>query len=169
VNGKDVESCTDALLREGREELNRADTKTAALFGIFGIAASALLAAAIAGQWSPNSLHHQGARWALWVSLVLAGTGLVLLVLGFRPRTRTIGSADRTVSYFGDVVTFSKKEDFINALHDVRSKRVDRATDQVWQISHVARTKYRHINLALMMFGMAAAIAVVALIIEVRG
>jgi hypothetical protein len=67
------------LLRDSREELNRADSKAQILLGVFGIVYGVLLAAVVAGDWAPNHLC-DGAEVVWWAGAVLLTGGLSLLM-----------------------------------------------------------------------------------------
>jgi hypothetical protein len=167
MTGDDMMQYLNALLGEGREELARVETKITTLFGVAGVVTAALLGGAIAGQWSPNSLDLALARWTCWAGFLVGGAGLIDLVLGFRPRIgKPMPGGFGTISHFGDVTTFVSKDAFAQAIRDSSASGVDRAIDQVWQVSHLVDLKYRYINRALVLFGLATVTSVLALVIE---
>lgn len=96
----------EALLAETREELQKADAKASILLAATGIAFSALLAAAGAGTWSPEKLHHGDARLAIWCSLALALAGVCILGGAVIPRLRARTMDREKLHYFGNVRAF---------------------------------------------------------------
>jgi hypothetical protein len=170
------------LLREGREELGRADGKASALLGAAGIVAAALLAGAIAGDWNPTKLHHDAARNVLWASIAIAGVGHVFLAAAVMPRTRNLGDRER-LAYFGDVVGFREKgiairmttrrakedrgrAEFRTAVGRVSGSRLNRTLDQVWVVSAIVHRKYRCIRAAMWLFAVAIGGAAASLMVN---
>ncbi len=174
----------EALLRETREELQRADFKASILLAATGIAYSALLTAAAAGSWTPSVLHKNSARLILWSSIILGALGIALLGAAVRPRLRSNNKNPELLHHFGDVHSFwptsrprrtraarteAARSTFAAALDSAAtasnySRRLD---DQIWFLGHIAQQKYRYISLSLSLMGGAVVIAFLGALVEV--
>ena len=173
----------EALLRETREELQKADSKASILLAATGIAYSALLSALIANTWTPNHLHHADARLSIWVAIAFGVVSILLLGAAVKPRLRTKGAANGIPYHFGDVDSFwpsrrprntydtrrqQAKANFMASLAaatpDDYSHRLD---DQIWFLGHIAQRKYRFISLSLWFLTVATALIMLSILLEV--
>lgn len=134
------------LLSEAREELNRADAKAQVLLGVVGLGLGATAAGLFAGTWSPFSLSN-GIEWLWWV-----GSGAALLALGclaaaVYPRTTRVDTVrSGMVSYWADVLPYTTTEEVTEALLRSRTLDLARVSDQLRQVAHIVRRKYRLIR-----------------------
>ncbi len=150
----------ELLLRETREELTKADNKVSVLLGTAGVAASILIGASAAGHRVPAHL----STWAtpLWWLGVSAGlAGIVALASTLAPH---IGHAEgkSAIRYFGHAAQFGSPAELLHALDTVNDPRLDRAVDQLWANSRLVVRKYRRVRFALMAFGVAAPLLIIA-------
>ncbi len=74
----------EALLKDTREELGRADGKAAMLMSASGVVVSVLLAGAIAGKWDPTELGHW--QWLWWPGAAAGAIGIVAFAAAVWPR-----------------------------------------------------------------------------------
>jgi hypothetical protein len=133
----------ERLLVSSREELNRADTKASILLAAAIAIIAAVVAGAVAGDWSPTKLTVWSALlW--WVSTGLVGLAVLLLAGAVYPRTsrRKNGPPD-LVAYYADVVRFSDHSALQAALEWSAHQDLDRLTDQVYHVCYIVRRKYR--------------------------
>lgn len=171
----------EVLLDEGREELDRADSKASLLLGGSSVALGAFLGAALGGEWTPGKLHyHPATEWVFWIGVTFAAFGVFLLAWAVLPRTRHVGDRHQ-LAYFGHVVKF--RERGVALRRDTRKKKVDtakknltdaicrasagsfeRTVDQVWTVSMIVQKKYRRIRYGLFCYGIAAVLCTGAVI-----
>lgn len=153
------------LLREGREEVVRADTKASTLFGLLGVAFGVVLAGLIAGTWSPADLRAP-AQLLFWAGAIGAGAAMVLLGSAIWPRITHLEDREE-VAYFGHVAAYPRREQFKQALMRQAERDPDaRAVDQVHAISRLAMRKYRLIQLAIVALAVAAGCGLGAALID---
>jgi hypothetical protein len=143
-----------ALLRETREELDRADKKASLLLAAAGVAIGALITGLLAGDWSPFELHNL-VEWIWWLGVGCAAAAIAALASAVYPRIARLGPPPSVVAYFGDVVTIKSHDALKEALRDSSSLNLDRLTDQVGQVSAIVRTKYVLIRSGLQLLGAA--------------
>lgn len=174
----------ETLLRETREELGKADAKASILLAASGIAVAALLASGNDADWYPENLYSLWARRLAWAALAVTLLGVGFVGSAVRPRLRRQDSlANNAVHCFDDVRHFvprwwhvrsraSRARDgrsrFVAALHALAEddKYEGRLNDQIWQLSMLARTKYRLVSLGMSCYVGAAVLALVAFLIE---
>lgn len=174
----------EVLLSETREELTKADSKASILLAASGIAASALLSAFWADQWSPSKLHHGDASLAAWLAIASGLLGIVLVAAAVKPRLRTGDSVDhQQLHYFGSVHHFwppwwpphtrgdrgkATKEKFVAALDAASNSDnyVKRLDDQIWFLSKSCYRKYQLISMGLWSFSLVILFAIVTAVIE---
>jgi hypothetical protein len=153
------------LLSESREELTRADNKAALLLAAVGVVAGALLAAVVAGDWSPFSLAACVA-WVWWLGATAAVVGIIFLAAAVYPVTkyRTQRPAD-FIAYFGDVVSVDG-----SVLQDrlIKSSQLydARLIDQISAISGIVDRKYRAIQAGLWFIGAGLGLALASAIAD---
>lgn len=169
---RDDEAFAEELLDEGREELQRADSKASILLSAAGLVAGALVAAAAAGEWNPTKIDSAWAQGLFWIGIAAGAIGVCLLGSAVMPRIHNPGRKE-SLAYFGHVVqfrergfTFSTRErrsrvskgktELRAAIVSASAGRFDRVVDQVWVISHIVHRKYRLIRWALMSLLVAA-------------
>jgi len=136
------------MLKEAREELTRADNKASILLAGGGVAVGALMAALLAGDWSPTLLS-SSARYFWWLSVALLAVALAFLGLAVFPTTLPPSRLDRPVAYYADVVRVGR-DDLIDAL--AKDSNSDAIADQLFNICTIALRKYRYIRWAMMAF-----------------
>lgn len=161
-----------ALLRDGREELVRADGKASSLLAVVGVIVGALLTSVVGRVWSPADFD-QHARIAWWLGIAAVGVAACCLVNALLPRFwRSKGAA--RVTYFADVVRVEKDakrsaraETAISDLEAaVQSSARDvfaHALQQLRAISWIVSIKYRRIRAAILLLAVAAAFLGIAL------
>jgi Restriction endonuclease/Pycsar effector protein len=132
------------LLAESRQELTRADGKASTLLAALGIGVSAILAAILAGDWSPFKLKepYQGLWWA---GSVCAGLSFLCLALAVYPRVKH-NSASKGVTYFGDVAALETVDELRAALKRSETNAAERSVSQLHVIARLAVRKYRFIR-----------------------
>ena len=153
-----------ALLVESREELTRADGKASLLLAALGVGLSAILAAILAGDWSPFSLPEPyQAIW--WAGAFCAGVSLISLGLAVWPKIshRTIS---RGVTYFGDIARYKTAAELRSALKRTETDPVERTVTQLHVIARRAVEKYESIRMGLVSLGFAAALTLSAVLAE---
>jgi hypothetical protein len=139
-----------ALLEITRRELDRVDHKAELVFTASGVVTGAVIAGALAGQWSPaSSGTATGLVW--WTGLVAWGLALACLAGAVYPRigpgART-GSDSRMVAYFADVARLDGPDDLRAALRRDVAPSEAVLLDQLFRISKIVRIKYRCLHLA---------------------
>jgi hypothetical protein len=178
-----MDDSREALLRETREELAKADAKASILLAASGIALSALLTVSNKAPWYPDNLTELNARRCAWAAAALMIVGMLLVGAAVKPRLRAKHGTTPVVHYFGDVEAFrppwwrvwrrdtdvdEARTRFSNALADLVDSDAAHArlVDQIWTLSHIAYRKYRFVGFGIWSFAAALALAVVALFIE---
>jgi len=158
----------ESLLREAREELGRADNKASILLAASGVVVGALIAAVLAGSWSPSELSVLTA-YIWWVACGFLVAGIALLGVAIYPRTRRASKLPDFVAYFGDVVVLSRRTDLERALAKTARGLGDRDVDQLELISGIVSTKYNYLRLALIAFALGAALLVTVAVASAAG
>jgi hypothetical protein len=130
------------LHSETREELARADAKATTLLSVTGLIIGALLAGAIAGDWTPQKLDNT-VEWAFWPGLLLIAAAEGALFLAVVPRIKH-DKDKKKLRYFGHVVQFRDLDDLREALETADSEH-DRLLDQVFVLAGIAETKFRFV------------------------
>jgi pycsar effector protein len=154
------------LLALTRSELDRVDHKADVLFTGSGVITGAIVAGALAGQWSPTALS-MFARIAWWVGVVAWIASLGSLAAAVFPRLGPDQRRDRTpmIAYFLDVARLGTSEELLTA---VRQQPVPPAAvliDQLFRVSKLVRAKYRCLQAALWLLLLAVACGAVAVIL----
>jgi MFS family permease len=148
------------LLAESREELTRADAKASLFLAALGIGLSAILGAILAGTWTPFILARPWeAIW--WVGATFAGIGVFCLAVAVWPKVRH-KSGPSGVTYFGEVAAFETVAELTAALKRTTTEPVARTVLQLHVIARRADHKYAFIRYALIMLGLAVALALIA-------
>ncbi|MFJ8893568.1 Pycsar system effector family protein [Leifsonia sp. NPDC102414] len=154
----------EAILREAREELSRADNKAALLLAAAGVIVGALLAAFIAGDWTPAKLP-SCVQWLWWIGAASGCAGLFSLATAVYPRTKYRGQrAPAVVTYFGDVVNTLPSELKERLIATAKASDA-RVLDQVVIVSSIVDRKYRGIQFGLWMFGACGVLCTAAVLI----
>jgi MFS family permease len=135
-----------ALHRETREELAKADAKATTLTSIVGLILGALLAGAIAGDFSPQQFSNR-VEWLFWTGVGLALAAEIALCSAIFPRIESMESREALL-YFGHVAQFETRERFRSALLNADTE-FERLTDQVYVLSKTVVRKYGLIRLGL--------------------
>ncbi len=172
----------DALLRETREELAKADGKASILLAASGIAFTALLTGATTSGWDPDKLLCHTARILTWSAIAVALLGGTFLGAAVKPRLRPEDDPPARPHYFGDVAAFGPSRwemrkrkaklaagrlRFENALDSLdQTDSSARTTDQIWQLSHVARRKYWLVSAGIWAYAVAVIVTVIAVVLE---
>lgn len=158
---KDVSA---ALLKDTREELNRADGKAATLMSASGVVVSVLLAGAIAGQWDPTELG--GWQWLWWPGAVAGVAGVVAFAVAVWPRVSHTGPKEE-LAYFGHVAQYKNVQDLEKALASKNSAPTsDRTSDQLLTVSKIVSAKYWWVRLGMLLLGAALLLCTSAVIMS---
>jgi len=137
------------ILAAAREELTRADGKAALLLAASGVAIGALMAALLAGAWSPSDIAN-GVEWIWWLGAVVATAGVGGLGYAVFPRT-TYRGKDRPpelIAYYGDVVK-TPKDDLADRLTETAASDGSSLVDQLVSVSNIVDKKYLGIQIGL--------------------
>jgi hypothetical protein len=140
------------LLRDSREELNRADSKAQILFGVFGIAYGVLLAAVVAGDWAPRNLC-DGAEVVWWAGAALFTGGLACLMWVVWPRIAHAAGREK-LAFFAHAAAYKTLPEFKQAVaareRELGADAVrEREMDQAWNVSRIVTDKYKRIRWAM--------------------
>ena len=155
----------DSILKEAREELTRADGKSALLLAAVGVAAGAVIAAVVAGDWSPLSIS-PCVQWLWWVGAAAGLGALVALAYSVYPRTKYRGQRQPSIiAYFGDVVLIPRGE-LEKALRLTAASPGAVTRDQLKAISHIVDRKYRGIQIALWLLAIFAACWLISTLVD---
>lgn len=150
------------LLAESREELTRADAKASLLLAALGIGLSAILAATLAGDWTPFSLKEPyQAMW--WVGSACAGISFFCLCGAVYPKVKH-KSGSSGVTYFGDVAAIETLEELRAALRRSETDPHARTITQLHVTSRLAGKKYAFIRAGLLALGLAIAFTLAAVL-----
>ena len=161
----DYVSLAEEILRESREELNRADSKAALLLAAAGIVVSALLAALSAGDWQPTDLA-LCLQWVWWLGSLAGAGGLVALAYAVYPRTKYRGNrSPAVIAYFGDVVS-TPSDQLRTRLKATAATDGDRLIDQLKAVASIVDRKYRGIQLGLWLFAACAVLCAASALID---
>lgn len=153
------------ILRESREELARADGKSALLLAAAGVVVGAVLSAFIAGSWQPANLV-LCAQLVWWLGILTGCAGIFALAYAVYPRTRYRGRRPPAViAFYGDVVSTSDR-DLRARLRSTAASNGDRLVDQLRVVAAVVDRKYRGIQLGLWLFGACAILVAASLLID---
>jgi hypothetical protein len=177
-----TESYREALLRETREELAKADAKASILLAASGIVVTALLTVGTTAPWYPDTLKHHGARVFAWIAVGLTLLGILLVGAAVKPLFRAKRDQLGTPHYFADVAAYRPRwwqwrsrrtlvekgrEAFRNALAAMQADEYDeRLDDQIWSVSHFAARKYRLVSAGMWLYAGAIVSALVAFALE---
>lgn len=156
---------TETILREAREELSRADGKSSLLLAAAGVALGAIVAAVVAGDWSPFDLM-PCVQWLWWVGSGAGIGSLVAFAYSVYPRTKYRGQrAPSIVAYYGDVVSTPK--DQLEA-RLIETARVDgsRPLDQLRIVSEIVDKKFRGIQIGLWLIAASTFGCVLAVVLD---
>lgn len=154
------------LLRDTREELNRADSKAGLLLAATGVVVSALLAGLLSGRWSPFDLDSR-VGWVWWVGVGFAALGIFSIAWAVYPWIHRRGiPRPGTPSYYGDVAEYRSIEDFRRAIEQ-RHSHLERLIDQTYVTSRVIHHKYRLLRRGLRFLLVAIVACVLAVLINI--
>lgn len=178
-----MDDSREALLRETREELAKADVKASILLAASGIALSALLTAGDKAPWYPDHLTEVNARRCAWAAAALMIVGMLFVGAAVKPRLRAKHGTTPVVHYFGDVEAFrppwwrlwrrdaevdEARDRFGASLLNLTDPEAAHArlVDQIWTLSHIAYRKYRFVGFGIWAFAGALGLSLAALFIE---
>lgn len=154
-----------AILGEAREELERADNKASILLAAVGVIVGALLAALLAGDWSPTSLK-ASVQWLWWAGILAAAIAIYLLGWAVFPRIRAAGWRPQAIAYYGDVVAAGTRNRVKELLDHASGDPLPRLIDQMLQVSKTVQVKYVAIRRAMILLGFGAAACASAFLIH---
>jgi Pycsar effector protein len=159
------------LLAQGREELNRVDTKASILLAAVGVALGAVVGGLATRGWSPFRLPLVLALvW--WVGVAAAGAGITCLLAAVYPRHRQLvtpsaGGPHGYVGYYADIATYRSAAEVTRAI--IRSSRrdLDLISEQLLQVSRIVHRKYRLLGLGIWLVTVGVACGIVALLLSI--
>ncbi|MET9239827.1 Pycsar system effector family protein [Nonomuraea sp. NPDC003709] len=157
------------LLKEAREELNRADAKAQVLLGIVGIGLGAVAGGLLAGNWSPFEMSNT-VEWLWWVGAAAALASVVVLAGAVYPRLdRRKGNG--AVMYYADIFHLDSPATVAGALMRSSTLDLERVADQLYRVSHIVGQKYRLIRWGfwLLLGGMAATVSAALINVVLTG
>lgn len=145
----------ETILREAREELARADGKSSLLLAAAGVALGAIIAAIVAGDWTPFHLA-PCVQWLWWVGSASGIGAIVAFAYSVYPRTAYRGErVPAIIAYFGDVVATPANRLEANLIRTAKGTDT-RVFDQLKIISGIVDRKYRGIQLGLWLVALAS-------------
>ncbi len=151
------------LLKETREEIVRADGKVSIIFGsvlvVVGLVVGSLLSQ---DDWKPGELAC-GAEVVWWVGVALAAAGIVCLAAAVYPRMKN-ETTEVMVSYFGHVVAHKTVASLRQALENDAKANTPRTVEQLHTLSGIVQTKYKLLQCALWLTGIAVGLCVGAVV-----
>jgi hypothetical protein len=155
-----------SLLNSAREEIDRADAKASILLAASGVAAGALLAGLVAGNWTPLELQMK-IQWVWWLGVFQAAAGTFLLALAVYPREQINDSEiPWAVIFYGDVLAYRSTTQLVGALERSAKTRIERTADQLRRVSVIVDRKYRLVRRGLLMLFLSAVTIMTAIIIN---
>jgi pycsar effector protein len=162
-----ADSRLETLLALTRSELDRVDHKADVLFTGSGVITGAVVAGALAGQWSPTSLS-LSAKIAWWVGVVAWITSLGCLAAAVFPRLGPVQRRQRTrmIAYFLDVARLRTCEDLRVAVQQHPAPATAVLLDQLFRVSKLVRSKYRCLQAALWLLLLAVAFGAATLMMS---
>ncbi len=149
----------EALLKDTREELSRADGKAATLMSASGVVVSVLLAGAIAGKWDPTELGKWQLLW--WPGAATGVAGVVAFAVAVWPRVSHTEPKEE-LAYFGHVAQYKKVENLEAALTNKGAAIKDRTADQLLTVSKIVSAKYQYIRWGMRLLGAALLLCALA-------
>lgn len=143
-----------AMLLEARTEVGVADHKASMVLTSLGVGFGALLAAVVAGDWSPDELAGFF-EWLWWMGAVLAAGSVVAAALAVWPRWDEDEAFERP-HYWGHVASYESLPDLADALEGNKLDESDRTRSQLWKLSQIVALKYRWVRRAFLLAGSSA-------------
>ena len=142
----DLLDSSRARLHEVREELTRADSKISTALAAEGVIAGVVVAAMIAGNWSPLTLP-SCAPILWWLGAALWLISLWALGDGIYPRTKRKGRpVSGIAAYYGDPHPDGGAN---HGRYGFIALELQRVEDQVAQVGWIVRRKYSSIQRGL--------------------
>ncbi|WP_431916354.1 Pycsar system effector family protein [Nonomuraea jabiensis] len=157
------------LLKEAREELNRADAKAQVLLGIVGIGLGAVTGGLLAGSWSPFEMSN-AVEWLWWVGAAAALASVVVLAGAVYPRLDQ-RKGNGVVMYYADVFHLDSTATVASALMRSSALDLERVADQLYRVSRIVGQKYRLIRWGfwLLLSGMSATVSAALINVVLTG
>lgn len=164
LDEEDEVELVKTLLAETREEITRADSKTAILLAAAGIGASALLAGLIAGSWAPSDISNRF-EWLWWGGLTAAAYGVWRLAKCLLPVVDNGEHPDR-IDYYGDINRLASAEALAEALAAGPADLSGRMVRQLYVNARIVSNKYAHLRAALLALGIGAGLVAAAVLAD---
>lgn len=142
------------MLVEARSEVGTADHKASMVLTALGVGFGALLAAVVAGDWSPDELAGLF-EWLWWVGAALAAGSVVAAALAVWPRWDE-GETFQHPHYWGHVARYESVQDLAAALDQGDVEESDRTRSQLWKLSQIVALKYTWVRRAFLLAGSSA-------------
>jgi MFS family permease len=149
------------MLEEARQEVGHADAKASILLAGLGVAAGAVAAALLAGDWTPSELED---RWCgvWWAGATLGGLAVLSLGAALVPRIKTTVPGP-TVGYFNDVAVLGELGAVREAIAKVNPD--ERSLAQLVAVSIIARRKYLWLRRGMVLAALGIALMVAAALV----
>src|SRR5207253_8010409 len=123
------------LLRETREEVSRADSKTAIVLAAALVVAGLFGSSTLNGKWTPFSLS-LATQMLWWPATALALVGIGLLCASIYPNVGN-QTSKQVLGYFGHVNQYASRDELSASLRDHASQPLVRLSDQLIIISRI--------------------------------
>lgn len=136
----------EVMLAEARAEVAVADHKASMVLTALGVGYGALLGGLLAGDWRPRVL----TGWSevvWWIGAAGAVAAVVAASLAVWPRWDA-SDAERGISYWGHVATFSAFAEFSDAIGNGPVNPDERVKHQLWHLSRIVQRKYSLVRIA---------------------
>lgn len=155
------------LLGDAREELSRADSKSALLLAAAGVVVGALLGGMLGGKWNPLEIDG-GIQWLWWLGVAAAAMGIGSIAAAVYPRIRRSGIVRPAApAYYGDVAQYKDVREFQDAIKGAANLDLGaRLIDQAYQVSCIVQGKYLLLRRGLLLFLFASAACTAALLLN---
>jgi Family of unknown function (DUF5706) len=164
LDGRDRVTVAEELIATMRAEAARADGQAATMLGAAGVVVGVVLAATLAGQWSPGRL--PVAARVLWWPGVLAGVAaLGLFAAAICPRLPARAARRRppvALHHAWDVLAAYAAGDVTGALTRTATGDLAAAAGQLVVVARIVDRKFRTVRAGLRLLGVAGLLLVAA-------
>jgi len=160
--GKSIEQ---ELIKQVREEISRADSKSSIILAGLTFALGAVISSLFMGRWNPSSLEiHAQIAWWIGVGSILLS--LFSLAQTIYPRTKNtnVNRVENLVAYYGDIHQLSSAA-LVSNLNNTAVQESSQ-TDQLLMLSKIAYKKYSHLKRGLNLAGFALVFFAITYILQ---
>lgn len=149
------------LLNETREDISRAESKASIALGAAGLVSGSVMGELFARY--PSLTTAGQISMIACVAAVIAG--LVSLGLALIPNVFANPGGHQMLAFFGHVMAAGSLTAFEQMAEEPQDER-QRLTNQIWTLSTLIMRKYAHIRRAFLALGLAVALGVVTMLVE---